>query len=358
MIVFSASRTSAADEYRSCGVFSRHRKITLSNSAGVSGQHSLNEIGIGILNRANTLKLIAIRPRKRMPSAHQLIQNNAQRPHIALHAALPGHKLLRRHIRDGAASRRVGLPSGPRTRRRLPWVELRILNRQPPRQTKVEDLHQSPIGQHHVCRLQVAMKDPQQMRRAQTVRDLDAHRQHQLQTRRPLSNDLVQRLPRHILHHDVGFFALFADLIDGADVGVLDRRGQPRLAQHSRPHLLHRQRRPPQDLQHHGTHQLRIVGQIHDSAAARAQFPDEFVVPYHSFHVLPVYRAKLVVGRNTLENLGFEKCRSRIRINENLPLQSNSRYFTGIVSSICKSAWIRAQRSPNILPYIGAFGSA
>ncbi len=112
---------------------------------------------------------------------------------------------------------------------------------QPPRQPEVQNLHQAAVGQHHVLRLQVAVKDAQRMRRLQPVGNLDAHREHQLQVRRPALDQLVQRLARHILHGDVGLVAALAHLVDGAHIGMLDGRRQPRLAQHRRAHLLGRQ---------------------------------------------------------------------------------------------------------------------
>ena len=104
--------------------------------------------------------------------------------------------------------------------------------RKPPRQAEVENLDQAAVGEHHVLRLQVAMKDAQRMRGLQSVRNLDAHREHQLQSRRPARDELVERLARHVLHDDVAFVAALAHFIDGADIGMLDGRGQPRLAQH------------------------------------------------------------------------------------------------------------------------------
>jgi hypothetical protein len=105
------------------------------------------------------------------------------------------------------------------------------------REAEVENLDQAAVGEHDVLRLEVAMKDAQRVRGLETVGDLNADREHQLEAGRAARDERVERLAGHELHDDVGFFAGFADLVDGADVGVFDRRGQPRLAQHRRPHL-------------------------------------------------------------------------------------------------------------------------
>ena len=122
------------------------------------------------------------------------------------------------------------------------------------------------------------MKDAQRVRRLQTVGDLDAHREHELQARRPARDQLIERLPGHVLHDDVAFVAAFAHFIDGADVGVLDRGGQARLAQHGGAHLLGRQQPGAQDLEHHGALQQRVVGQVNHAAAAGAQPADDLVM--------------------------------------------------------------------------------
>jgi len=52
---------------------------------------------------------------------------------------------------------------------------------------------------------EIAVKYPQPMRRAQAICNLNAHGEPQLNTRRSVGNDFVQRFTRHVLHDDVGF---------------------------------------------------------------------------------------------------------------------------------------------------------
>ena len=63
---------------------------------------------IGELDGANGLKVLGVGPGEGMTAADQLVENDAQRPHIGLHARLAGDKLLGRHVADGAAARGVG----------------------------------------------------------------------------------------------------------------------------------------------------------------------------------------------------------------------------------------------------------
>ena len=134
--------------------------------------HDLAQIGrIGELDGADGLKIFGIGPRERMTAAGQFIENDAQRPDVGLHARLAGDELLGRHVADGSAARGVG-----RRHRRilgqrgLGGIEARIFRGQAARQAKVEDLGQAAIGEHHVLRLQVAMKDAQRVRGLQIRR--------------------------------------------------------------------------------------------------------------------------------------------------------------------------------------------
>ena len=196
---------------------------------------------------------------------------------------MAGNELLGRHVADRAAAGRVGL--GHRScsgNGRLRGVKACFFRMQAARQAEVENLNQAAVGQHHILRLQVAMKDPQGMGGLQTVRNLNADREHELDIRRTARDQRIQRLPGNELHDDVGFFAGLTHFVDGADVGVLDRRCQPRLAQHGGSHLPLRQQTAAQDFEHHGPRQQRVVGEIHNTASACAKAAKYLVVLDHS----------------------------------------------------------------------------
>ena len=94
----------------------------------------------------------------------------------------------------------------------------------------------------------------------------------------PREIELIERLARHILHDDVAFVASLAHLVDGADIGMLNRRGETRFAQHRRAHLLRREQTGTQNLEYHGTLQQRVVRKIHNTAAACAEPANNLVV--------------------------------------------------------------------------------
>jgi hypothetical protein len=224
-----------------------------------------------------------------MASAGQLVEDDAERPEIALHAALPGDELFGSHVRDGAASCRVrgdrgaGLSPGGFSR-----VKLGLLRRQPTGETEVEDLGETAIGQHHIGRFQITMKDAEGVGGTEAVGDLDADGENELQAGGAFDDELVERLPGHVLHDDEGFLALFADLIDGADVGMLDGGGHAGFAQNGGAHLLLGESAALEDLQYDGAHQLRVIRKVHDAAAARSQLAGQLIVRDGALHLSSV----------------------------------------------------------------------
>ena len=247
----------------------------------------LAQVGrIGELDGANGLKLRRVGPVKGVASAGELVEDQPKGEYVGLDGRPAGDELLRRHVSDGASTRGVG---GLRLGRHAPagtgGIEVGLVEGELARQAEVEDLDQAAVGEHDVGRLQVAMKDAEQVRGGETVGNLDAGGENQLQAGRTFGNHLVQRFARDVLHDDIGFvFAAglgwrFAHVVDGADVGMVDRRGQSRLAELRGTDLLQRQRAALEQLEDDGPLQQRIRGQIHDAAAARANFADELVVP-------------------------------------------------------------------------------
>src|SRR5580704_19745360 len=100
-----------------------------------------------------------------MAPASQLEQDDAERPHIRLHARLAGDELLRRHVADGAAARSVR--RGNRCvpgQRRFRWIKTGFFRAEAAREAEVEDLYQAAVREHDILRLEVAVKDAKRVR--------------------------------------------------------------------------------------------------------------------------------------------------------------------------------------------------
>ncbi len=128
------------------------------------------------------------------------------------------------------------------------------------------------------------MEDAEGVGGGEAVGDLDADREHELQGGGTAGDELVEGLARHVLHDDEGFFALFADFVDGADVGVLDGGGEAGFAQDGGAHLVEGEGALLEDFEHDGTHELGVVGEVDDAGAAGAELALQLVVGDGAFH--------------------------------------------------------------------------
>ncbi len=78
-------------------------------------------------------------------------------------------------------------------------------------------------GDEQIRRLDIAVDDPGVVRRLESVGDLDRRRQQQVDIERVPSNTVLQRCPFEAFHHQERAAVLFADVMNGADVGVVQR---------------------------------------------------------------------------------------------------------------------------------------
>src|SRR4029077_12800989 len=87
-------------------------------------------------------------------------------------------------------------------------------------QAKVENLGVAPLSDKYVGRLNVPMNDSLAVSRSECVRNLNPPFKHLLK-RKGLAGDVVlQRLPVEKLHRNEGLTIVFADFIDGANIGM------------------------------------------------------------------------------------------------------------------------------------------
>ena len=119
----------------------------------------------------------------------------------------------------------AGLPA-----RGFGGIEVGFFGRQAAGEAEVEDLDEAAVGEHDVGGLEVAMEDAEGVGGGEAVGDLDADGEDELQAGWAFGDELVEGLAGDVLHDDEGFFAFFADFVDGADVGVVDGGGHARFA--------------------------------------------------------------------------------------------------------------------------------
>ena len=97
-------------------------------------------------------------------------------------------------------------------------------------ETEVEDLRLPAFRDEDVRGLDVAVHDPPRVRRLERVGDLRPQVEQRLELERPGPEPVPQRLAVEELHRDEGLALVLVDVVDRADVGVLERRGRARFA--------------------------------------------------------------------------------------------------------------------------------
>ena len=100
-------------------------------------------------------------------------------------------------------------------------------------QPEVENLGVAAAGDEQIRRLDVAVDDPGGVRRLERIGDLDRECQQQVDVERAPGDTMLQRRPVEELHDQERAAVLFADIVDGADVCVIQGRGRSRLPEES-----------------------------------------------------------------------------------------------------------------------------
>jgi hypothetical protein len=79
--------------------------------------------------------------------------------------------------------------------------------------------------------------EPGGVRGIERVGDLDAEIEHALERQRTTRDFLLQRVAVEQLHHDEGLAVVLADVVNHADVRMIQRRGDARFAAEALEHL-------------------------------------------------------------------------------------------------------------------------
>jgi hypothetical protein len=122
------------------------------------------------------------------------------------------------------------------------------------------------------------MDDPLGMGGGQRFSHLATQPQHLLDVHRLLADRLLQGRALEELHDDKRCLTMAADLVDGADVWVVQGRGGPRLAQEALECLLVGGDVLGEELERHLPSEIGVLGLVDDAHAATAQLGKDLVV--------------------------------------------------------------------------------
>jgi hypothetical protein len=132
------------------------------------------------------------------------------------------------------------------------------------------------------------MHDPRVVRRLQPIGDLYGPLQ-QFIGLQGLSPDAVfQRVPFQKLHGDKRLSLVLARLVDHADVRMIQSRGGARFPLHSLQRFHRAGQTAGEKLERYGARQHQILRQPHFAHAARADGPDQTIVPQHLADLWPL----------------------------------------------------------------------
>ena len=133
------------------------------------------------------------------------------------------------------------------------------------------------------------------MRRVERVANLKRVVDHLIDAERPVIDSMIERVPFEQLHRDEWRALELVDLVDRADIRMIERRCRARFAHEALEHLPILGAARAQELERNGTTELYVFGAIYHAHAAFTQRLDH-----------PVVRDRLsenVCGHCDLENL-------------------------------------------------------
>ena len=160
-------------------------------------------------------------------SSH-FVQNGSEREQIGAGIEILAARLLGRHVgncADGSAGagQMVRLDRCLRGSKRTARAGCYF------GQSEIENLGVSTFGHKNVRRLDVPVNDVLGMGGVERVSDLDGQREQGIEFERMARDHMLQRRAIQKLHDDERLAILFANVVDGADVGMVERRGRFRL---------------------------------------------------------------------------------------------------------------------------------
>ena len=124
------------------------------------------------------------------------------------------------------------------------------------------------LGDKDVRRLDVAVDDPFGVRRIERVGDFDRHRQRAFDFEWPAVDEMLECSPVEILHRDEGLAFMLSDLVNGADVGMIQCGSGTCFAPEAFQRLFVMSYVLGQEFQGHETAQLSVLRPEDDSHAA------------------------------------------------------------------------------------------
>ena len=269
----SSRRRSRIVCQRSSGRFSRHVSTTRSSERREECRRTGDRFRNILQDRADEARLA--RALESATAGQHLVENGAECEHVGAGVGLQAFELLRCHVlqrsEDGALLRQTRRCR--RHHRRAVACEQR---RHRLREAEVEKLRAAG-REHDVRGFQVAVDDPRLMGLVQRIGNLDRMPQRALQRQRTFRERRRERLAIEVLHDEIGDAVLLADVVQRADMRVIELRNRPCLAVEPVTKLRIGRQRFREDLDGDGPVETRIAGLVDLAHAAFAQLVEDSI---------------------------------------------------------------------------------
>src|SRR6185503_10232100 len=145
-------------------------------------------------------------------------------------------------------------------------------------QSEVQYLHLTGRCDHHVTRLDVSMNYVPGMRRCQRVGDLNRYQQRALQLQRMPVHQLAHVASFNILHGDEVVSFSFIKIEDGADVGMIEGRGQACFAFEAMKVCFSCSQLGRQNLYYNGPTQFSVGSLVNSSLPAHTELFENLII--------------------------------------------------------------------------------
>ncbi|MDQ3035891.1 MAG: class I SAM-dependent methyltransferase, partial [Myxococcota bacterium] len=259
-----ASRISFALAKRATGVLFMARSTICASAGVICG--SISASGVGLLGDREHQLVIVLRLEGPSPREH-LVEDRADREHVAARVDAPPARLLRRHVR-GRAEDRAGAGH-------------RVIGVEHPRDAEVEqldELHPADALHEHVLGLEIAMHDAALVRGRERGEHLHRDALHAPLGHPPLPlEQRAERLALEQVHHEEGAPVLDAEVGDLRDVRMRQRRGELRLALEARDDLGVLRDLRTQHLDRDGSAERLLHACVHGAHPAHPEEPTDAV---------------------------------------------------------------------------------
>ena len=159
----------------------------------------------------------------------QLVEHGSQGEEVGARVERQAQELLGGHVGQRAHGD-AHLRQGVLRRRRGVARVAGLGSRHELREAEIEDLDLTARGQEEVPRLDVPVDDPLDVSRVERVRDLGPELRHPLRGQRGLPEELLEGRPLEQLEHEEGLVLVGPDVVEDADVGVVQAGDGRRLA--------------------------------------------------------------------------------------------------------------------------------